>query len=344
LIRIFEYIGGVPEADPQDRCELYRVLAEPTRLRLLAAASAEELSIGELSELLSESQPNVSRHLAPLRKLGLLLERRQGTRVYVRLSDKVGADPVVADALAAGRSMCERDGTLERIAVLIKQRDLVGQEFFAQGSALLADSEHAVVPDEFAAYLMAVAPLLGQRELALDVGTGEGRLLDVIAPLFERVIAVDREPAQLERAARRIELRGYRNVQLLQGDMRSPGVHAKVQALGLADAVFASRILHHAPRPADAMTQLAALTKPGGAVIVLDYAPHEDETMRERQADLWLGFSPDELARFASQAGFLGARTATVPAPFRGIGPDRHLQWQIFSARKAHEHHTQTTH
>lgn len=334
------------DVDLQDRCELYRVLAEPTRLRLLAAAAEEELSIGELSELLAESQPNVSRHLAPLRKLGLLLERRQGTRVYVRLSDKAGGDAVVADALGAGRSMCERDGTLERIALLIKQRDMVGQEFFAQGTGAhgLTEEARPIVPDELAAYLMAVAPLITRRGLAVDVGTGEGRLLEVLAPLFERVIAVDREPAQLERAARRIDLRGYGNVSLLQGDVRSPGVHEKVRSLGLADAVFASRILHHAPRPAEVMSQLAALTRPDGAVIVLDYAAHQDETMRERQADLWLGFSPDELERFATQAGFGSVHTATVPAPFRGSGPDRHLQWQIFSARRAREHGMQTTH
>lgn len=333
------------EADLQDRCELYRVLAEPTRLRLLAAAAQEELSIGELTELLDESQPNVSRHLGQLRKLGLLLERRQGTRVYVRLSDKVEQDPVVADALGAGRLLCERDGTLERIALLIKQRDAMGQEFFAQdGQSVRADEARPVVPDELAAYLMAIAPLLPQRQLAVDVGSGEGRLLEVLAPLFERVIAVDREPAQLSRAARRIESRGYANVQLLQGDVRSPGVHDRVRALGLADAVFASRILHHAPRPAEAMAQLAALTKPDGAVVVLDYAAHEDENMREQQADLWLGFAPEELARIAAQAGFCAARTTTVPAPFRGSGPDRHLQWQIFSARRAREHGMQTTH
>lgn len=333
------------DVDVQDRCELYRVLAEPTRLRLLAAAAQEELSIGELTELLGESQPNVSRHLGQLRKLGLLLERRQGTRVYVRLSDKVEQDAVVADALGAGRALCERDGTLDRIALLIKQRDAMGQEFFAQDAQSARGEElRPGVPEELAAYLMAIAPLMPQRQLAVDVGSGEGRLLEVLAPLFERVIAVDREPAQLARAARRIEARGYHNVQLLQGDVRSPGVHEKVRALGLADAVFASRILHHAPRPADAMAQLGALTKPNGAVVVLDYATHEDESMREQQADLWLGFAPEELARFASQAGLSAARTTTVPAPFRGSGPDRHLQWQIFSARRAPEHGMQTTH
>jgi ArsR family transcriptional regulator len=316
------------------RWELYRILSEPVRLRLLAAAAEEELSIGELAELLDESQPNVSRHLAPLRKLGLLAERRQGTRVLVRLADHAESDAVVADALSAGRALCAVEGTLERIAQLIKQRDTAVSEFFARAPD--ADSVSQAAPsEELAAYLMAIAPLIPRRSLAVDAGTGEGRLLDVLAPVFDRVIAVDRESAQLDRARQRAKLRGYRNVEVVRGDLRSEAVHELVQREGLADAVFASRVLHHAARPADAMTQLARLTRTGGAVIVLDYEPHDDEAMREEQADVWLGFAPDELVRLARAAGLDDARVTPVPASFRGSGPDRHLTWQVFSARRA---------
>src|SRR4051794_15777570 len=142
------------QAAVDKRWELYRTLSEPVRLRLLAAAAQEELSIGELAELLGESQPNVSRHLAPLRKLGLLAERKQGTRVLVRLADEFEADPVIADALVAGRALCEKDGTLERIAHLIKQRDAAVREFFARASGSEADSGmHPALPEELAAYL-----------------------------------------------------------------------------------------------------------------------------------------------------------------------------------------------
>jgi len=259
-------------------------------------------------------------------------KRRQGTRVFVRLTDAAHADPVVADAVGAARALFQREGTLERIGQLIRQRDAVGREFFARG--VLHTADVAMVPDELAAYLMAIAPLLPRRQLAVDVGTGEGRLLDVLAPLFEHVVAVDREPAQLERAALRSKLRGYDNVTLLQGDLQSTAVHEAVSRRGLGDVVFASRILHHAPRPAEAIGQLATLTKPDGTLIVLDYAPHDDESMREQQADLWLGFAPEELARFATHAGFSAAQSSTIPALFRGAGPDRHLPWQVFSARR----------
>jgi ArsR family transcriptional regulator len=330
---MIEYIFPVADAARADnRWELYKVLAEPVRLRLLAAAAQDELTIGELAELLGESQPNISRHLSPLRRLGLLAERKQGTRVLVRLADPGREDAVVADALVAGEALCERDGTLERIAMLIKRRDAPAREFFARAPEVSEEHER---PDELPAYMMALAPLIARRGLAVDVGTGEGRLLEVLAPLFDKVIAIDREPAQLERARRRAKARGYTNVELLVGDLLSAAVHELVKHEGLADAVFASRVLHHAPRPSEAMARLASLVRPDGAVVVLDYAAHDDEAMRDEQADLWLGFSVGELRDLACSAGLVDVHMRTVPASFRGSGPDRHLAWQIFSARRA---------
>jgi DNA-binding transcriptional ArsR family regulator len=314
-----------------NRWELYRVLSEPLRLQLLAAAAQEELTIGELAELVEENQPNVSRHLAPLRRLGLLAERKQGTRVLVRLAEAARTDPVVADALVAGVELCERDGVLDRIGLLIKRRDAPAREFFARH---VGSGDEPAQPDELAAYMMAVAPLIDRRALAVDVGTGEGRLLDVLAPLFDKVIAIDREPAQLERARQRVKLRGYPNVELLVGDLLSSAVHELLAHDGLADVVFASRVLHHAPRPSEAMGRLSSLARPGGRVIVLDYAAHDDEGMREEQADLWLGFSTRELRALARAAGLSDLHLQTIPASFRGSGPDRHLPWQILSARR----------
>jgi ArsR family transcriptional regulator len=149
------------------------------------------------------------------------------------------------------------------------------------------------------------------------------------------VIAVDREPAQLERARRRAQRRSFPNVELLAGELDSPVLRERVAARGFADAVFASRVLHHAPRPAEAVAGLAELARPGGAVIILDYAAHDDESMREHQADLWLGFTSEELAGLARNAGLTDVQVSPVPAAFCGSGPDRHLTWQVFSARRA---------
>ncbi len=325
------------------RWELYRVLAEPVRLRLLALAAAEELTIGELADILGESQSNVSRHVAPLKQAALVAVRKQGTRALVRLGERTSGDPVVADALASGRALCEEDGSFARIAEVLRARDAVGRDFFARprgsssslGGADGAEGGRAAArfaPAELGAYLSALAPLIAHRGLALDVGTGDGGLLDVLAPVFHRVIGVDRSAAQLAFARERVKARGYENVHLYEGELTDPPLREMCGPGGTgADAVFGVRLLHHAPRPADVVAQLAALVRPGGHLVVLDYARHDDETMRD-QADLWLGFEPPELARFADAAGLGKPHVARVLAP--RSGPDAHLPWQVMVAER----------
>lgn len=148
----------------ESRWQLYRLLGEPFRLRLLALAAEEELALGELAELLEESQSNVSRHAAPLRQAGLLAERRHGTRTFVRISEGLERDPVVSDALAIGRRLCEDEGTLARIPDVVRQRDAKTREFFEQPSSA---SEPTALANELPAYLFALRELLPERELAV---------------------------------------------------------------------------------------------------------------------------------------------------------------------------------
>src|SRR5689334_21602873 len=131
------------------RWELYRLLAEPVSLRLLALAGEEELAIGELAELLREGQPNVSRHVAPLRKAGLLSVRKHGTRVLVRLSERADSDPVVRDGVGAGRDLCESDGSLARVPEIVAQREASAREFFG---ATRSERDPAELPAELPAY------------------------------------------------------------------------------------------------------------------------------------------------------------------------------------------------
>lgn len=308
------------------RWELYRILAEPVRLRLLALAAEEELSIGELAELVGESQPNVSRHLTPLRQAGLVLVRKQGTRALVRIAEAAAADPVVADALASGRALAEADGSLARIGDVLRERDRVAQEFFAQRAGAVEDASDASI-----AYVAALARLLPERALAIDAGTGDGGLLEVLAPSFDRVIAVDRSDAQLERARGRVARRKLSNVKLMKCELGASELRREVGEG--ADVVFASRLLHHAPRPLDLLRQLASLARPGGAVLVLDYARHDDESMRD-EADLWLGFDAAELRALAKDAGLDGAEVTKLPSAWCGKGKDSHLPWQVMTARK----------
>ncbi|MEO7331605.1 MAG: methyltransferase, partial [Minicystis sp.] len=278
------------------RWELYRLLADPVRPRLLALASVEELGVGELADLLQEGQPKISRHASALREAGLLTASKYGTWTMLRLTPGAADDPVVADAIGAGLSSCRADGTIARIDEMLDARDLYTREFFAKGGR----TARVGPPHELAAYLSALAPLLPHRRLAVDVGTGDGALLEVLAPIFDRVVALDRADAQIALAAERVRHRELRNVLLVRGEIDGPEVrHAMhVEPGSGADVVFASRVIHHAPVPARAIRALAKLARPaangerGGAVCVLEYETHEDQSLRKEQADLWLGFEP----------------------------------------------------
>jgi ArsR family transcriptional regulator len=307
-----------------ERWELYKLLAEPLRLRLLALTAVDELAVSELAELLGESQPNVSRHAAVLRQAGLVVDRRQGTWTLLRLDSQATEDPVICDALATGKTLCEREGLLGRVTQIVRARDKSTREFFARARATAASW-----PAEGAAYVMALSALLPSRKLAVDAGTGDGAALEALAPAFEQVIGIDRSDAQLSACRERLAQRALNNVTLLCGELDDRKLVAQVQSTGGAELVLAARVLHHAPKPAETMRALAKLCAAGGAVVVLDYARHEDEALRTQQADLWLGFEAHELREFFREAGLTERVVLEVPSGYRGNGPDRNVPWVI---------------
>jgi DNA-binding transcriptional ArsR family regulator len=314
----------VPAVAP--RIELYKLVSEPARLRVLAACAEEELTVGELAEALGEGQPNVSRHASQLRQAGLLAARRDGTRTLLSFDPKATGDAVVADALASGRMLCQSDGTSRRITALVEARDRSSSAYFSQPRPSAVES---LLP-EVSLAMQLVAALVPRRALAVDAGTGDGALAAALAQAFERVIAVDRSEAQLAVARERMRSLALSNVELHAGDVAGEAVRKAVGAG--ADVVFASRILHHAAKPERFLRSLRPLVAPRGRLVVLDYAQHDDETMRE-QGDVWLGFDEATLARDLRRAGFAPLRTMPLPRAAQATGPDAHLTWTITVAR-----------
>ena len=250
----------------------------------------------------------------------------------VRLDAAAKNDPVVCDALAAGRALCEKDGSLARIVTIVRARDQKTREFFARPPR--AD-EPLVLAPELPVYIAALASLLEEHALAVDAGTGDGALLDVLAPAFDRVIALDRSAAQLARAERRVQARGYDNVELYSAEIGDKAVRSAVGAG--ADVVVAARVLHHAPLPRETLKALAALLRPGGHLLLLDYARHADEALRDAQADVWMGFDPRELEDFARGAGLEGVRARDLPRGLFQNGVDGHLSWLLLSGKRPAE-------
>lgn len=313
------------------KVDLFRLLADPGRLQILALCAEEELSIGELSLLLKESQPQMSRKVAPLRQAGLVEARRDGTRTFLHavISDD---DAVLAAALSEGRRLCLKDGSLARVPKVVAQREESGRALFEE-SADEAGKDALPSPAHMA-HLAGLSALLPGHELAIDAGAGEGLLLDVLAPLYSRVIAVDRSRSQLARCGSRVAARGFTNISLFPGSYEDVALVQRVDAAGGADLVYASRALHHASRPQAAVASFARLLKKGGFLVVLDYLPHTDETLRETQGDVWQGFSPSELSTLFTTAGLEVVTHSSLPPAFHREGPDAQLDWHVWVGRK----------
>ncbi len=316
------------------RVELFRLLAEPGRLQLLALCEAEELSVSELASLLDDSQPQMSRKVAPLREAGLLDARKDGTRLFLRTDLKtVAADPVLSEALAEGRRLSLSDGSLARVPSIVAAREEQGRSHFEQLASVHSTASVPASPEHLA-HLAALSLLMPGRQLAVDVGTGEGLSLDVLAPLFARVIAVDRSQAQLARVAGRVAARGFHHVSLFPGSYDDAALVQRVDGAGGADLVFAGRILHHASRPGAAVQGFSRLLKKGGHLVVMDYLPHEHDALRTEAGDAWLGFSSEDVRRFMTGAGLRVLGEVAVPNSFHPVGPDASVTWHAWAAQK----------
>ncbi|MCC6336560.1 MAG: metalloregulator ArsR/SmtB family transcription factor [Myxococcales bacterium] len=320
---------GVPRLA---RVGLFRVLAEASRLQVLALCAEEELSVSELAVLLDDSQPQVSRKVSALREAGLLDARRDGTRTFLKVAADSKSDAVVADALAEGRRLCLADGSLARIPKVVAGREDVGLTHF-EAPATTATTSVPASPEHLA-HLAALGPLLGGRQLAVDVGTGDGLTLDVLAPLYSRVIAVERSRAQLARVAERVAARGFHHVSLFSGSYEDAALVERVDSAGGADLVFAGRTLHHASRPVQAVAAFARLLKKGGFLVVLDYLPHDDDALRSESGDAWLGFPVDDVRRFLAEAGLTVLADVPIPDAFHPQGPDAKLTWHAWVAQR----------
>lgn len=344
------------------RVDLFRLLGDEDRLRLLALCAEEELTVGELASLIGESQPQVTKKTQPLREAGLLTARRDGTRTLLRA--QVAVDVVLGAALEEGRLLCTRDGSLARVAAVVAQREDVSRRIFDEPAA---EAAAAPADRELLGWLSILAPLLtpaahgaaaaaaagaplaagGDREragggpaLAVDVGTGEGALLPLLSPLFERVVAVDRSPARLARCGARIAQWGLPNVRLREGDVDDPALLQEIAQRGGADVVVLARVLRYAARPQDVVVAAARLARAGGHVIVVDYLPHDDESLRE-QGDVWLGFAPDKLRAHLAGAALdpIALRPLTTLHPI-ALGPAPGAPGAHASARAPGAHPT----
>jgi demethylmenaquinone methyltransferase/2-methoxy-6-polyprenyl-1,4-benzoquinol methylase/ArsR family transcriptional regulator len=273
--------------------------AEETRLRLLALLAQSELTVSEVVAILGQSQPRVSRHLKLLVEAGLVERRREGAWAFFRLApsgDTAALAARIADWLDPDDPVLADDRA--RLAEVRHARAENAARYFAAHAAEWDDIRSLHVPEERVEEAMRAA--VGAREVRclLDIGTGAGRMLELFAPLAQRAIGVDLSTAMLAVARGRMEETDLRNIQLRQGD-----IYALPVERNSVDLAILHQVLHYLDDPARALREAARVLAPGGRLLVVDFAPHHEEALRDRHAHRRLGFSEDEIGGLLEQAG-----------------------------------------
>ena len=288
-----------------------RAVAEPTRLRLVVLCARGELTVSELTQILGQSQPRVSRHLKLLCEAGLLDRFREGIWVFYRLSRSSPAGALARQLVA---TCGETDATialdLQRLGAIKRQRSDLASAYFRDNAPQWHRIRSLYIDErEVEAALVEIVDAAGPRDL-LDIGTGTGRMLEILAPRVELALGVDQSREMLAVARVNLERAGLENGSVRLGDM---------YRLALPDASFDAvvihQVLHYADRPAEAIAEAARVLRPNGVLVLVDFAPHSLEFLRDEHAHRRLGFADGEVAEWCEAAGL-------DPAPPRRLAGD----------------------
>lgn len=282
---------------------IFAALADPTRLRILALLGAMELSVGEIAQVLGQSQPRVSRHVRILVDAGLADRRKEGSWVFVSLGARERTEPLFQllerwEELDGANQWVAADAA--RLAAVRADRAAAAERYFAihAGNWDALRSLHIAESDVEAAIRRALdgAPL-GR---LIDIGTGTGRMIELFGPQAEHALGVDRSPEMLRLARVKLAEAGL-SAELRQGDM-----YALPLVSGTAETVILHQVLHYAHNPAAAVAEAARLLSPGGRLLIADFAPHEREELRSRDAHARLGFADEAVLGWLEAAGLEG--------------------------------------
>jgi ArsR family transcriptional regulator len=276
-----------------------QAVSDPTRLRILALVARMELSVGELAQLLEQSQPRVSRHVRILADAGIVERRKEGSWVFLAMGDAGRTAPLLelVDAWMDKSTRAVLDSDSARLDAVRADRAQAAERYFA-AQAEIWDSIRSLHVAE-AEVERAIDRALGRDAFGthVDIGTGTGRMIELFGPRAGEAIGIDRSSDMLRLARAKLESAGVRS-SLRQGDM-----YALPLADGTADCVIIHQVLHYAHAPADAIAEAARVLAPGGTLLVVDFAAHEREELRTFDAHLRLGFADEAMEAWFDAAG-----------------------------------------
>lgn len=278
---------------------ILRAAGEATRLRLLALLAESDLTVTDFTEILSQSQPRISRHLKLLHDAGLIERYREGAYVYYSLPRSADAAKllnVILQNLDASDVQLVRDR--ERLAIARASREESAESYFA-GVAEEWDRIRSLHVSEKQVEL-AIKKAAGQSKFDshLDIGTGTGRLLELFATQTQRSVGIDISHEMLSVARANLGRSTHKHVQVRPGD-----VYALPFAPGAFDLVTLHQVLHYLEDPARALGEAARVLKPGGRLLIVDFAPHDNEFLREQFAHRRLGFPHEQIEAWLTEAG-----------------------------------------
>ncbi len=325
--------------------DVLRAIGEETRLRIAALLRHGELTVSDLTEILGQSQPRISRHLKLLNEAGVVDRHREGSWVFFHLAtggpmgelvDRVLSEIDPHDPAAAA--------DLDRLDIVRHRRITAAQEYFA-GIAPIWDEERSLhAPDELVE--AAILEALGDEPhpTVVDLGTGTGRMLQLVdghGEGFERAVGLDNSHSMLAVARANLGRAEVHGVELRQGDVYSPPL-----APAAFDLAVIHQVLHYLDDPARAVNEAARLLRPGGRLLIVDFAPHRVEELRTAHAHRRLGFRSEVVAEWFARSGLELERTRTIAATAPldpGLGIDVSL-WLGRDRRRTDTDHSGTGH
>jgi ArsR family transcriptional regulator len=302
-----------PPLNLDDALTALKAAGEETRLRILALLREGELSVSDLTDILGQSQPRISRHLKLLVEAGLVERHREGAWAFFRLADNAAGAmlrPVLGGVDSGDRRVAaDRD----RLAAVRAQRAETALSHFARIAPEWDRLRSLHVPEE--AVEAAILEALGAKPIRslVDLGTGTGRMLQLLAPRASRVVGLDASHAMLSVARANLERAGLTGIELRQADIYAPPLVRES-----FDLVLIHQVLHYLDDPARALAQAARMVAPGGRLVVVDFAPHGLEFLRDSEGHRRLGFARDQVAGWLEEAGLSSALFRELAPPSAG--------------------------
>jgi ArsR family transcriptional regulator len=308
-----------------------RAAGEPTRLRILALLAVEELSVMELGRILEQSQPRVSRHLKLMSEAGLIERFPDGAWVFYRLAHH-GPRRKLVDALldqldAAGQP----DRDVSRLAKVRAEREAEAAAYFERIAPRWDEIRSLYVSEAAVEGAIERAAGPGPFELMVDLGAGSGRMLTLLGAHARAAVGLDLSQQMLNIARRNCAQAGLPKVELRHGDIFSTRLPSEA-----ADLVTVHQVLHYLSDPAAAVAEAARLVKPGGKLLIVDFAPHDLEFLRAEHQHRRLGFSDEEIGRWLADAGLASAAPVALEPNDAKTGRDG-LTVKIWTGQRAPE-------